>query len=325
MHAINLAANKNKKKRLDRLKERWSQADTEMHWTINRAEITASMSPEGWTYGSDEEKALLKAITDYNPRAVIRVCVDHMYDNFVRACTQFCISQEQRQEMWEYMTAMVRIRSDASFDDKRRQIERYWVTNRGRDEEHDGSDKRQLFGAKLLQYVDKLNRYHRIPYLQARREHTYKIGLHFSNNNAESVNSAVKRAVHYSPTPAPALIEKLHLMMKTQVTDAYRSLIGTGNYDLAPEFEDHFVGRSEWEEYYSDKQRELAMLATLRADAKYRPLQRKRRQAEMTRSASGATSILSAPGNKVIRKPKVNRKGHTRPRAESAGRARLST
>ncbi len=319
-----MAATKNRDKRKARLMDRWDQVVKDMQWSINVAEISAAMSSGRWTYGSDEEKALLKAITDWHPEAVVRVCVDHMYDNFVRACTRFSISLEQRQEMWEYMTAMVRIRSDESFERKREQIRRYWVENRGRDEQHDGTRNRQLFGTKLLSYIDKLNTYHRIPFLTARRNHIYRLGLHFSNNNAESVNSAVKRAVHFRATAAPALVEKIHLMMKTQVKDAYRSLYGTGNYDLSTDVQDHFVGRTDWDNY-TDNQRALAMFAALRTDRPYRPHQRGGRGGTaMTTSASGETSIISSMGERMIRKPSVKRKGHTRKRGGQGGRVPLA-
>ena len=51
-------------------------------------------------YGADEEAALLNAIRDANKSAVVRVCVDHIFDGYVRAAKKFGIGSEEGQRVW---------------------------------------------------------------------------------------------------------------------------------------------------------------------------------------------------------------------------------
>ncbi len=134
------------------------------------------------------------------------------------------------------MTAMVRIKSDERFERHVDELREYWVENMGADENNSGSIYRKAFGQRVIAQLDLLNRHHRLPYLAARNSTgdpmPYRLGLHFSNNNAEAVNSAIKRALNYNAVAAPVLLDTIQTMMSAQNADSFRAIYGTGNYDL---------------------------------------------------------------------------------------------
>ncbi len=285
----------------------------EFEWSVHNPNISSRIC-----YGTDEEAALLKAITSRHPDAKVRICVDHLFDNFVRAARKHDVGKVEYTRMWEYLTQITATRSESFYQRSIQKLHEVWIDRMGETAQCSGSPHRQAFGRKVLKYAHKLNIYHRQPYLDALRSKDYSfpysLNLHFSNNNAESINSAIKRETRNLPTATPKLIQIIHSKMERQRHDVLRAFSGAGHYRLSKGQERLFVGKTRWDRL-STRDQKNAVLSLMRGDNKLPGnLLKSPRKQQVVTSKSGKTTVVIAPGDKHKKKPSLTKYGKTKPR-----------
>ncbi len=285
----------------------------EIEWSVHNPTISSRIC-----YGTDEEAALLKAITSRHPEALIRICVDHLFENFVRSARKYNIGKAEYTRMWEYLTRITATKSETFYQRSIQRLQEVWIDRLGETSQCSGSPHRQAFGRKVLKYAHKLNIHHRRPYLDALRSKDYSfpysLDLHFSNNNAESINASIKRETRNCPTSTPKLIQIIKSKMERQRQDVFRVFSGAGHYNLSTGQERLFIGRTRWEKM-PDEDKEKAVLALMKGDKKLPgSLMKSPRKQQVVTSKTGKTTVVVAPGDKHKKKPSLTSYGHTRPR-----------
>lgn len=85
----------------------------------------------------------------------------------------------------------------------------------------------------------------------------------WTNNNAESINHVLKQETKWQPQHTPELIETLYGVYQLQDKELSRSLIGRGNYILAPRYAHHSVDPVMWSSM--DPKLKLAKIAAFRS------------------------------------------------------------
>lgn len=72
------------------------------------------------------------------------------------------------------------------------------------------------------------------------------LGSDWTNNNSESANHVLKSAIQWKQQSLPDLVSTLEKLIKRQETDIARSLIGTGEFKLAPSHQCYGVPWKRW-------------------------------------------------------------------------------
>jgi len=68
----------------------------------------------------------------------------------------------------------------------------------------------------------------------------------WNNNNCESVNNLLKLSIDWKPAKVMDLVDHIHNIVKLQYSDLHRSLFGQGNYQLAAAFSHHYTPYAHW-------------------------------------------------------------------------------
>ncbi|KAK3082787.1 hypothetical protein FSP39_005298 [Pinctada imbricata] len=245
---------------------------------LNRIDLAI---PGFFEFGSDDEKALVKALDSCFPNAQRALCTKHLKDN---------------------VTCYLRDKAGVTRED-RRVISNLIFGQRGLVNAEDSFEFQQrstrIIRAstqfpRFLQYFER-NLQNRIrDYVNAPRRNSDLDSSLWTNNNAESMNHVLKVAANWQPKSITDLVELLYNEVKLQLTDLRRSLHGDGNYRLAVQFQRYALKKS--------------VIMTMPRD---RRLQLFRNFLRDTKKTSRPSHIVSKNGklavanklNKVARKP----------------------
>ena len=198
------------------------------------------------TFGCDEEKALVKAIESHFPKASIVHCTAHIYSNFRDKAMKCAIGEEERNCTWKSIQDAVDEPDDNVFEDlKLRGMNQF--------QSQVCHSKRVEFGEYLGVVLDKLNEHSRKPHFHSQvpgspdYDSTYLIPLSWTNNNAESMNSALKRECRHQPQSLEFLVEVLCKRMDRQKIDMSRAIKDEGEWVLEKSIRKvHQLNRAEW-------------------------------------------------------------------------------
>ena len=189
---------------------------------LSRQLIDCSSSP---ILGSDDEKAMKKAMTHAFPRSDQLVCTRHLKKNTADYLAQHGTNADQRREV---MSALFG-KNGISKADSQVVLEERIIKARETIEKH---------APKFLQHFNS-----RILNILQENFHIYEknlaVPLEWMNNDCESANNIVKQVVDWKTKFLTELINLLHDEVKSQYKGLERALIGRGNFVLVPEYDHH--------------------------------------------------------------------------------------
>ena len=82
-----------------------------------------------------------------------------------------------------------------------------------------------------------------------------KTGIkNWTNNNAESINHAIKHALDWKKVSLMQLISTLSKLVSSQLENIKRALFGFGNFVLAPNWNQYVVSKNQWEKMSTTQQ-----------------------------------------------------------------------
>ena len=260
---------------------------TELESDIEAVELRL---PESIEFGTDDEKALTKAIDNVFPSSVRVLCTKHLKDN-VKHYLQNRVGMEQpiRESVMDKIFGTDGI-TDANctidFESKSNELkmsleEKYSKFN---------SYFEKNLKTRLKEYV----------FDPCRQDNGKR---NWTNNNAESLNNILKLAVDWKPQCTKELIEKIHSVTELHFLDYRSALHDSGNYRLARKEYAYNVNDALWRCKSDDEKEELFM--NFLKDTK------KRKREALVTSNDGKFSVISK-AKTVARKANQ----HKRPRNE---------
>lgn len=186
---------------------------TEVDNEIETVELRVSDKIE---FGSNDEKALTKAIEHVFPLTERLLCTKHLKDNIKHYCqNKMGMPKNDREMIMAKLFAengLADANSTVDFDAKSHELEsstkqkypvfaKYFETNlEPRLRKHVFQPNRKRYGEKM-----------------------------WTNNNAESLNNILKLSMDWRPKSTQELIQKLHNVTKLQFSDYRSALHDTGN------------------------------------------------------------------------------------------------
>ena len=224
--------------------------------------------------GSDEEKALVKAVKCSFSDAKLTLCTRHLEENLKRQLKNKVGMPENssKQIVGEIFgpDGLTSLDTSVSFAQKATEIER-------------------RFGEKVGPYLtDKL-----IPTI---REHVFeicktdeRIPINWKNNNCEAMNHILKLNLDWKPAKIPDLVKMLEKEINLQESLTRGALYGTGNFELSHDALCLRVPQSVWQQKKDYEKQQLF----------------RKFLSFGTRKPSPTTTITSTDGNFVMPKTKT--------------------
>ncbi|MPC27400.1 hypothetical protein E2C01_020570 [Portunus trituberculatus] len=191
--------------------------------------------------GSDEEKALTKAIQRCFSDVSLILCTRHLEENAKRQLqNKVGASHKVKMDIIKDIFGkhgLVCAEDSFTFDDSSEAI----------------IDKCEELVPQFLPYLcERLLPIIRTYVFQPRKKHK-QVPQHWTNNNCKTMNFILKTAVNWKPEKLPDLVDKLHWIVKTQYADMCRALRGEGNFQLAPAFSKFKITISAWNNKTEDE------------------------------------------------------------------------
>lgn len=193
---------------------------------------TIEVKLENVVFGSDEEKALRKAIHAVFPMAKTILCSKHIKDNCVRHLQTLKVSPDDvtriQQTLFDKDTGLVSCNRGFEFDLAHQQI-RNEITHICPE-----------FVPYLEKMVEKIKLFSWKPHVQGIER------INWTNNNCESMNNILKLKGEFRPRKLPILVKNISELYEMHNRDVERSVYGEGNYILSPEYSKFYVEKSLW-------------------------------------------------------------------------------
>ena len=172
--------------------------------------------------GSDEEKAILKAIRQSFPTATQLLCQRHLQENVRRHLQQKVgVPEKTRNEIISLIFGKEELTNSKHLVN----FELGYLS----------------LSNKLLEIAPNFVSYFEISLILRLREYVFKpriseswLPSNWMNNNCESINNILKLSTNWKVLKLPDLIEKMHAIVKLQYADMRKALHGHVNYELAP-------------------------------------------------------------------------------------------
>ncbi|CAG2195107.1 Threonine synthase-like 1 [Mytilus edulis] len=168
--------------------------------------------------GSDEEKALVKAIKDSFPTSELTLCTRHLSENVTRHLrTKVGVNDKNAKQILSDLfgdNGLIEADTTVDFSTKVTDIERKYE---------------DLVGPYLTQKVIPTIR----DYVYNARKTESRIPLQWKNNNCESINHILKLNQDWKPEKLPELINKIHKEIKLQESLVNGALYGHGDFELS--------------------------------------------------------------------------------------------
>ena len=244
--------------------------------------------------GSDNEKALTKAIENTFPEATRLLCTKHLKDNIRHYMRDNAsIVRSERKQLTQMIfgeNGLVNASDDYEFEERAIAI-------------REATSRNKKFNDYFLKQLKPTIR----DFVYKPRMGQKDRGNLWTNNNTESVNNVIKTTVQWRTNRAADLIMKLHDITFLQFEDLKRALYGMGNYYLATNYKHYRIPRQNYGGKGTDEKKKIFMNF----------LKDKKRsvQTERVTSTNGKFSV-PRKSCKVARKPGQRR----RPRSEKTSK-----
>ena len=204
--------------------------ETELSQNVESLEIRL---PENMEIGTDDEKALTKAIEHVFPNATRYLCTKHLKDN-VKHYLQNKVGVE-RKEREAIMNSVfgddgiVDANSTIDFETRSSEINNKYSKELPVFSEYFNSRLKP----KLYEHVFRPNR----------QNSTKRL---WTNNNAESINNIFKLSVDWKPKHTADLIDKIYDITQLHFMDYRSAMHDSGNYRLAKPYQNYKVSDAVW-------------------------------------------------------------------------------
>jgi hypothetical protein len=245
--------------------------------------------------GSDDEKAMVKALEIAFPKSKHIYCTLHIKENVRQRMISIGVSDNKRKALVDMLFGPDGLSLAAN--------------------EQELDDRITL----LMQYARQSDLPLQVPdYLQQRIipklvnnctlmwHESWLSKLLWSNNNCESANHLLKMKTDWKPARILDLVNHLHELVRLQYADLRRALYGHGNYELRPPFTRHRVQHSVW--LQATEARKQLMFESFLSDTGS-----KLTRSKVTTSKDGKLTVTSGKGvakkNGQRKRPKSERSG----------------
>ena len=191
--------------------------------------------------GSDEEKAILKAIQQSFPGATQLLCQRHLEENVRRHLqNQVGVPEKTRSEIISLIfgkDGLVNTKDLVDFELRYLALSNMFLD----------------IAPNFVSYFENSMVPRVRDFVFKPKISTNWIPLNWTNNNCESLNNILKLSTNWKVLKLPDLIEKMHSIVKLQYADIRRALHGHGNYELAPKLKHLVLPNSVWSEKNEDR------------------------------------------------------------------------
>ena len=191
------------------------------------------------TLGSDEEKAIHKAMTFAFSGANTVICSRHVRENALHKLDSVLGSTVE----------LRRTLKNAIFGDSGlaacKDVIRFEETARA---------LRPMLDKAPTAFSDYFDRY----LVHSLRENVTAGRRGWTNNDCESVNHVLKQSIQWPPQQLPQLIHKLRELVTAQYMEADRAVCGRGDLMLVPSAVRHRVTINVWKQMSADQQQKVS-------------------------------------------------------------------
>ena len=228
---------------------------------------------ENVVVGSDEEKALTKALREVFRDATYLLCVKHLKDNATDYMRNKCgVQQTVRTRLIERMFGEAGILNANDSVDFERQ-----ANDLAGECQRVSAQLGELFARHIRPAIQKC-------IFEPRQQNKW-LRRRWNNNACESINHVLKLSVNWRPRRLPDLVEFLHKVVEMQMADLRRALHSQGNFRVTPPFGNFVIDNSVWQSMSAeDKDAHVASFVA------YRP-----RQAATSTTVTSTNGVLTVP------------------------------
>ena len=182
--------------------------------------------------GTDDERALVNAITSSFSESRHILCSRHIRQNINQKLTDAAVDKSDRNMLLNKMfgeDGIINANDTVCFEEKCEEVEQL----------------SQSISRSFLNYFQKrvkenLNKKRQEP------EGIAKTDRQWTNNNCESLNHVLKQTIDWKSQPLMDLIESVKERMESQFKELRRSIVGMGKFMLAESHEQFSVSRGVW-------------------------------------------------------------------------------
>ena len=229
-------------------------------------------------FGTDEEKALVKAITNSFPKSKLTLCTRHLAENFKRYLkNKIGMNEKISKEIFDDVFGPFGLaEADTTVD----------FTEKANEIEYKHKEKLGIYlTEKVIPCLQK--------YVCSIRNNDEKVPLNWKNNNCESLNHILKLNQNWTPQKLPELIEKIEKECLLQEALVRGAIYGHGNFCLQNWLSKLQCNKIQWQ---SKSQFEKDSLVY-----KFLNFGNKKKEDKMVKSSDGKLVIPRV--NKIASKP----------------------
>ena len=252
-------------------------------------------------FGSDEEKAMVRAMRQVFPSAEHIFCARHLEENVRRYLTDVAgMSTREREQVLDRVKEATRVDCDRTVD-RETALTAMMATVRATATSTNVPEK------VLAYFEDRI-----LPKLRNNMKVMKDNGWvarHWTNNAAESINHVLKLKADWRQQPLSSCVDNVYDLVKLQSVELKSALTGRGNFTLVSAFSRHVVPYQVWATVSEEKKAEL--FERFLRDTGVRVQER------TVTSQDGGLTLPSTP--KVARKPG----SRNRPRKDRTSTVRL--
>ena len=182
--------------------------------------------------GTDDEKAMVNAITSSFPDSHHILCTRHLRQNVNQKLTDAAVDKSDKNMLIEKMfgdEGIINSDDTVCFEEKCEEFE----------------SLSQSVSEPFLRYFQKRVKIN----LDKKRKEPDTVAnadKQWTNNNCESLNHVLKQSIQWKSQPLIDLIEQAEELVMSQFTDLRRSLFGMGRFILADSHKQFAISRNVW-------------------------------------------------------------------------------
>lgn len=182
--------------------------------------------------GTDDEHALVKAITTEFPHSIHVLCTRHLQENARQQLTDDGVCLNERKIILSKIfgqDGIVGATDNVCFESKCDELQNY-CTNL--------ADKFVIYFNRRLKGL--------IKYKVNEPMREGFISCSWTNNNSESINHMLKQTVNWETKGLPEFVRLTNTLVDGQFKELRSALLGTGEFRLAPSHEHFLVSKLHW-------------------------------------------------------------------------------
>jgi len=244
--------------------------------------------------GTDDEKALEKALNAAFPMSSHMYCLLHVRKNVCDRLTTLGVSLDKRRRLSALLFSAEGLASAA---DSKAYVEAEATLLRYVRQENIGPEVEDYF-VKII--LPKLRNNCKMQW-----DGKYNGDRLWTNNNCESINNLLKMKLDWKPARLIDLVNHLHDVVRLQYADMERAMLDNGNFQLVSPFTRHKISAAKW--HHTSTARRQMLFDTMMGDTGCR---------HATKTVTSTDGTLTVNANpRVARKPNQRK----RARAERTG------